>query len=147
MTTIAWDGVMLAADKQLTEGDRACGRVTKIGWLDRDRMWAISGEAAASMQCLHWLREAGGTPPPTPWPEKAEVYVIHRSGNVYLYESTASPIEMDQGPFAAGSGGPVAHGAMLAGADAYVAVALASTVDIYTGGGIDTLRFEPVADE
>lgn len=140
MTTIAWDGTTLAADKQITEGSRACGLMTKIGRLGPDKLWALTGPASVGMQVVGWLE--GVRPKPDPWPEKAEVFIIHRDGQVEGYENCATPYPQDPGPFTAGSGGPVAHGAMLAGSDAYVAVALASMVDIYTGGGIDTLTFE-----
>lgn len=145
MTTLVWDGVTLAADKQVTEANRAASTMTKIGRLDANRLWAFSGEGSRAMQIVSWIRNGG--PPPTPWPEGCEAWVVHRDGHVDVYESNPEPMVMDPGPLAAGSGGPVAHGAMLAGSDAYVAVALASMVDIYTGGGIDTLRFEPAADE
>lgn len=41
-----------------------------------------------------------------------------------------------------GSGAHLALGAMLAGASAPQAIEIASSVDLYTGGGIDVLEFE-----
>lgn len=145
MTTIVWDGVMLAADKQVTEGSRAAGVMTKIGRLDADRLWAISGTAGNSVQALQWVRQGGSGP--SPWPPEVELYVIHRDGRVDIYEQSAIPFTLDPGPFTAGSGAAAAHAALQMGADAHVAVAIASTIDVYTGGGVDSLRFEPAADE
>jgi hypothetical protein len=145
MTTIAWDGVMLAADKQVTECNRAAGVMTKIGRLDADRLWAVSGLVGNSVQALQWVRHGGSGP--YPWPPEVELYVVHRDGRVDVYEQSAIPFTLDPGPFTAGSGGAAAQAAMQMGADAHVAVAIASTIDVYTGGGVDTLRFEPVVDE
>jgi hypothetical protein len=74
----------------------------------------------------------------------AAIFVIQteqRGVKVFYIDEKFTMIYVAPGPFAIGTGGHAAMGALLAGASAAKAVAIASQVDAHTGGGIDEVRF------
>lgn len=70
--------------------------------------------------------------------------VMDSEGHVHLYGQDLHPVRCDL-PIAVGSGGDIAVGAMLAGADPQVAVAFACQRDTHSGGVITVMSCEPTA--
>ena len=139
MTTIAWDGKALAADKQ---SNSASGnqRVTKIRRLSDGRLVGGAGDAVMVHLYYDWL-EAGSPLPRPIWSDVDEnicVLEISPSGQVWRHEAFGRyPIDDSQAT--TGTGGAFARGAMAAGKTAAEAVAIAIELDMYSGVGVDVL--------
>lgn len=139
MTTIAWDGKTLAADKQTTHGGTP-SLTTKVyeAISPEGKRWiyACSGRTD---ECQEFTRRvsAGREMPAF---SDINVLAIDHHGQVWMFHGTFWERKHVQ-QWAAGSGADYALGAMAAGADARRAVEIASTLDINTGidGGIDVL--------
>lgn len=158
MTCIAWDGHVLAADRQATlDGRRR--PVTKLYDLEdalpaadgehpgRRVLVAVTGDHECALGLVEWVR---GGEDPAKWP----AYQKHDSFNTLIvvrlnlkfqpvlcmYEAEPLRQTLDpQQPFAWGVDAGMALAAMLAGATAQHAVYIASQISIYSGMGVDTL--------
>lgn len=143
MTTIAFDGETLAADRKM--GDRY--NVQKI--------FKVPGGYAAGcgdydfiIEIVNWLAEGSDRDNIPALPEKdndgdakAEVIVISNLGKVtWLTWPFLRPVPISEKKVAYGSGGDIALGAMAAGATARQAVAIACRFDPNTGQGIDAVQ-------
>lgn len=146
MTTIAWDGRTLAADKRCVYGE-VVNIVTKIHRAG-DCLVGGSGEFAFILAMVEWVR--GGRKDsefPADQRNKDEwqpVLVIDREGRMHLYERTCHPIRWERRFGAIGSGKAYAIAAMHLGLSAEDAVAVACEYDPGSGNGIDVLRMEEV---
>lgn len=139
MTTIAWDGKTLAADKQGTQGDKAAYTVTKVFRRKDGALIAAVDNIALGMGFIRWFLkgEKGKAPPLKVEDEWTALLVIRKDGTMERHEPEGwFNIE---GKFAAGSGKSLALLAMDLGATAEEAVKLASKYDVYTGSEIDTV--------
>lgn len=151
MTTIAWDGEIIAADSMTTtEGGMAA---LNVGKLRRGRDF-VAGSAGCSAQIELWWRSVSGLrlaeileagyPDYVEDKNDPEIMLCSQDGRL-LMQSQGAFLEF-QGTisgrkcWAIGSGSRVAIGAMLAGAGAEMAVHLAAEVDAYTGGPINWMR-------
>lgn len=136
MTTIAFDGTVLAAD---TQASLFKDPIRKIYLLDSGAVFGASGNVEDLYAALAWLREGGGKP-------KLQnnfhgILIRHRKA-VLLEEGL---IEMPfSGPFVAiGSGREFAMGALYCGASASAAIHCAHSYDPSTGSGIETIQCPP----
>ena len=144
MTTIAWDGYRLSADKRSNAGNMM-NTVTKVRKLTAGPhaggLVGGSGDMTTVMEMFAWL-EAGAVPEKLPEAQKkdfAEMIVVTREKKVLVYENSAYPIHIENTQYAGGSGRAYALAGMKMGLPAPAAVALASEFDPGTGNGIDTL--------
>lgn len=136
MTTIAWDGKLLAADTQLTVDNiktvvRKILTVDPLGWV-----WAAAGEVDKEVEVLQFLKGEGPEPAPKRLRE-FEAICIDKEGKVFLYQEAVHPIPISSF-IAIGSGGKIAMAAMHLGLDAKAAVGVASELDVNTNKYIDT---------
>ncbi|WP_028449689.1 hypothetical protein [Chitinibacter tainanensis] len=142
MTTVAWDGKTLAADRQVTYGNQRfeIKKLFVIG--DGKLLMAGAGTADDLKLFASWLEDSfadnellfGGE---TPEIDDLQAIVINtQTGESYLYGEKLVPIEI-KAPFAIGSGGDFAMAAMKLGKSAKEAVELASEIDIFSGFGVD----------
>lgn len=147
MTVIAWDGSILAADRQSTNNGckRQVTKIKKIG----DSLYGISGSFDRGVTVLNWV-EAGKDP--EEWPEfqqKDEDYCflleIAPGGIIYRYEREPYPIHIEEIQYAQGCGRDYALGAMYMGANAVEAVKAACEFDANCGLGIDILALDDAA--
>jgi len=138
MTVIAWDGAILAADKQITYGDtiKTCTKIFKVG----DDAVAFCGTNATAMRLLDWYRSGSDK---KKWPESlqmgdyyCEMIVANKDG-VKVYQQQPYPTFVEGHFTAWGAGREVAIGAMAMGADAVRAVEIASYHCEGCGRGID----------
>lgn len=141
MTTIAWDGRTLAADKAGDVGSLHI-TVTKI-WRHGPMLMAGSGSAGCCNQMREWVK-SGMNPNDFPASMKDKdcncvFFIVFPDKKVWRFESSHVPIELEDEQFAAGSGRDFALAAMHMGRDAVFAVELAAHFDPGTGRGIDTL--------
>lgn len=148
MSTIATDGVILAADSMA-----GCGTLIrsfrKLLVLD-DVAFAIVGESQDQPLFRDWwLRTKGIRPGPgdllEPIPPLSEGFgaiMLRNDGRVSIFDSKAAPFEYGEKCHAMGSGRDFAIAAMHLGKSPIEAVALACELDCYTGLPIDAVRLQ-----
>ena len=151
MTTIAWDGEIMAADSMTTTTSGMAA--LNVGKLKRGRDF-VAGAAVYTAQIELWWRGVSGLrlaeileagyPEYVEDKNDPEIMLCSQDGRLFMHSQGAF-LEF-QGTisgrkcWAIGSGGRVAIGAMLAGTGAEMAVHLAAEVDAYTGGPINWMR-------
>jgi ATP-dependent protease HslVU (ClpYQ) peptidase subunit len=145
VTTIAWDGHALAADKLATSSGGVASTVTKIRRLKNGTLLAWSGPVENGLMVADWY-ERGAKPGDWPECQKKDDYailvVVQPVGKVLEYETLPVAQAVEDGRMAWGSGRLAALGAMAMGAEASKAVQTASEFDVYSGLGVDTLRLD-----
>jgi ATP-dependent protease HslVU (ClpYQ) peptidase subunit len=142
MTTIAYDGRTLAADKQNSVcGIRDC--VTKVFRVPGG-MVAFAGSSLHAMRLLDWFRR---NQPRDLWPKPknddqcADALFVSTSGEILFFSGESSVPTPSESPFVAlGSGRDFALAAMHLGHDARKAVEIACALDINSGCGIDAIE-------
>lgn len=134
MTTIATDGVSIAADGQVTYNDRPLTlSENKLRELDDGSVVGWAGEADAAAAAVEYLAQH---PYDRNGPEgNYSLLRLFPSGAIALYAGALRPAYISP-PQAIGSGQDFALGAMLAGKSAKRAVQIAASLDIHTGGTI-----------
>lgn len=144
MTTVAWDGKTLAADKRACSNSlsRTVTKIRRVGPL----LFAGSGDFDFILAMLAWVE--GGRDPekfPTHQRDKDDwqtVLVIEADGRPSIYNRTPHPIRYEDEHIAIGSGRDFALAAMHLGCDAVTAVKVAAALDTGTGNGVDSLEME-----
>ena len=141
MTTIAWDGKSLAADKRATIGGlyRATTKIHRVGSF----LIGYAGNGAQSREMLAWAR-GGFRKQAFPDGQRntensIALLVIRPNGVIQVYEHTPFAIEYEDKQFAIGSGRDYALVAMYLGKSAEDAVCIAAEFDPGTGNGVDVL--------
>lgn len=142
MTTIAYDGRTLAADKRFSSGN-GIFVVTKLFRVN-DCILGLAGTSALCLEMVEWFR-AGAKPEALPEAQRdseksAGMLVIRPNGVVHKYECGPYPMVMEGRQHAMGSGGDFARAAMYLGKSAAEAVLVAANFDSGTGNGVDTLE-------
>jgi len=139
MTTIAWDGVIVASDSRMVTGDYCCPgekkKIKRVGeWL-----YAISGYGAWFDAWISWHQD-GCDPrntPPCVIPEGSTGnFLAFKNGECWHCTKGLPYMQELKAPDAWGSGYQYAIGAMLAGANAARAVEIAIMADINSGGPV-----------
>lgn len=148
MTTIAFKGAVLAADRQCTTGTRRMRVKSKLRRLKNGGLAGGCGDAVMLMQFYDWLDDELDELPKS-WAEhedmvdEIEVLVAFPGGEIFLYNGAGYPVELDEQCYAIGSGSDYALAQMEAGKSAAQAVEYAQTRDSGTGFGVETLTFPP----
>ena len=143
MTTVAWDGKTLAADRRFSAGN-GIFTVTKIQRVN-GCLVGLTGNFSQALELAKWLKD-GADPKEFP-KEQRDVdngngmVVVQADGTLIKYESSPVPITLHEKQFAFGSGGDFARAAMFLGKCACDAVEIAMVFDPATGNGVDTLTF------
>lgn len=143
MTTVAWDGKTLSADKKANTGGLAF-TVTKI-YKVNGCLIGVSGDLDRAMEMVEWFRKGSE-------PEKFPVFgrsnddwcgllAIKPDKTIWKYERTPYPFLIENKYFAIGSGRDFAMATMECGGTSKKAIEVASKLDIGTGIGIDSLEF------
>lgn len=141
MTTIAWDGNMLAADRQVSFGASRMGETDKVARREDGALIGAAGSSAICQALRQWFLagEVGEMPKIEPDKENAAAGFIIRPCGAIDDITSLGATRIVSNLYARGSGADYALGAMSMGADARRAVEVASMWDCSTGGGIDTL--------
>jgi hypothetical protein len=142
VTTVAFDGRTLAADRRMTG---ACGIETagKIFRLKDGRLLAGAGTYDDIVEIVNWLDNGGNRktrPTLSQGDEASDVLLIDAGTAYWLTWPHLRPVKVNAPFIAIGSGGPYALGAMAAGRTAAEAVAIAARFDNQTGNGIDAVE-------
>lgn len=143
MTTIATDGITIAADGQTLAGWEIINRTTKKILVKDHVIFAVSGlHGLLAPLAAWWLAgcDPNKLPPCTPGDDGWNLLVIDKDeqGNVrtqLLSHRVPHPYPVPP-VFTLGSGADFARMAMLMGADARTAVARAMEIDAGSGGEI-----------
>jgi ATP-dependent protease HslVU (ClpYQ) peptidase subunit len=141
MTTIAWDGKTLAADKLVSFGGlpRTVTKIFRVGSV----LVGIAGNAAEGYDMIEWVRggcKAEDFPASQRDKDSWVSCLLVSDRELALYERAPKPIVIEDGFFACGSGRDFAMAAMHIGKSAREAVEIASLFDISTGNGVDVLE-------
>lgn len=138
MTVIAWDGKILAADRQINTGElKHAG--TKIKRLDTGEVAAWNGIIDAGLILLDWY-ENGARPKDFPFDPKDEAMtdlVIASANGVKWYCQSPHPHHTSDGVMAWGSGALAASAILRTGAGAIRAVEITCEVSNSCGLGVD----------
>lgn len=149
MTTIAWDGTTLAADRcsWSSGARRATRKVFKVKAQDgRVFLVAFAGDGSFALQLLAWMRGERDRPSPHDFmrAEKLDeqcALVIDEQRRVWQLGNCLHYSRMRERIYAYGGGQDFAWGALEAGASAKRAVEIAIKRSDYAALGVDTVRF------
>ena len=149
MSVVAWDGKVIAADKQATNiGLRSL--TTKIRKLTNGDIIAWTGDQDSALAMASWYENGAlqGA-----WPESQKDkegwarLIVLSDGKVIVYERQPFPIVVEEPFMAWGSGRDYAIGALAQGANAVQAVTVASRYDSSCGLGIDFYECDAAKQE
>lgn len=144
MTTIAFDGRLLAADGRATAGgmitNKYAQKIFPIKMLANGLEVNGVVAGAGSFEAICMIKKHLETYDlfdaeliPELEPESAGALVILETGEVYILEHKLVPM-VQEVPCSIGSGSPYAMAAMVAGKSAPAAVEVAKELDCYSGG-------------
>ena len=140
MSTIAYDGKTIAADRLCTVGDTPIPfqKVGKISGM----VFGCAGYAEDTVLFAKWLKDEMPRGDKLPKLEtRFRAIVIDVTGDAFLYFDKLVPIPLEKGrQWAFGSGGEFAMGAMAMGVSAALAVEIATKLDVNTGLGVDVIE-------
>ena len=145
MTTIAWDGTTLAADRGSWSGGlhQAVRKVHRIAAPDGRRfLVAVAGDAVFATQVLRWMR--GGYHPSQCLADDLSrdvAVVIDERRRIFRLSSRLVYVPYEGKLHAHGAGQEIALGALMAGADAVKAIRITMQVSDYAARGVDFVRF------
>lgn len=145
MTTIAFDGTTLAADKGSWSGGlhQAVRKVHRITAPDGRRfLMAMAGDPVFATQVLRWMR--GGNHPGqclTDDLNRDVAVVIDERRRVFRLSSRLIYVPYEGKLHAHGAGQEIALGALMAGADAVKAIRITMQVSDFAARGVDFVRF------
>lgn len=140
-TTIAYDGLELVADSQGTIDQTKvfdCRKIYRIG----DECVGYAGSVNAAQKWLAWYSKKDQRQyPKFDKEDDFEIMVVDSPNHVQLwFPGDKTPRVEITGPWAIGSGGKFALGALRAGRTAREAVQAAARIDLYTGGPLQVLK-------
>lgn len=145
MTTIAWDGKILAADT-VCNGP-FLSHTKKIFRINTEILIGVSGPIKTVLRAVEWSKNGFNE---NEWPfsgEDNEPYILKieytkKQTKIFEYELCPFPTFVHNEFYAIGSGAQSALAAMCLGVKAPEAIKIASIFDVYTGGNIDYFKIE-----
>lgn len=142
MTTIAWDGEVLAGDTQMTDGDgfvaHNASKVVKVN----NHLIGMCGDLSYLNHFLAWLfADASLKMEDSNQNNPFRAIVITPQKEIRAYAANGFYTVVSDSCFCIGSGSTIANAAMLCGKNAFEAVRVAAMLDIYTGGNVTYVSF------
>lgn len=138
MTTIATDGITMAADSRVGRNDMiVSNRHMKIARLQDGTLLGLSGRASTLSALVAYFD--GSMPFPKDQGEWAALYLTSEGIRLYSSDAGQAWVWVDP-PHAIGSGCELALGAMLAGCSPVKAVEIAAIRDPFTGGPVEVMK-------
>jgi hypothetical protein len=162
MTTVAWDGKTLAADKACWNGNEVwspfnklfrvnlCGDSMSDLRLSHPKIvWAATGYCHVLPLVLSWMEKGGDRPRIDKDETGTRLGLVLEvdTGKIYGITGLMTLVPYPSGPVAEGGGHEMALGAMLAGASAAQAINIVASRSSWAAGGVDsfTLPDNPVS--
>lgn len=141
MTTVAWDGKTLAADRRVTANGVVNTEWTKVHKRKDGTLIGVGGEMCTGSEFIRWFMsgEKGKKPPLRAMVTNdlaAAAIIVRPNGVVEAHDQDGWHV-VESPRYAIGSGGNFAMVAMKCGAFADRAVEIASEFDVYTGSKTD----------
>lgn len=143
MTTIAWDGKTLAADRQTSYGTTPMPstKIEKIKWKGKEALIGSAGRCEDCDNVIDWIKTGKNKPEIDDDNRDFSIIVVTKDDGVLYAAQSLYFHKVGHNQWAIGSGGDYALGAMKFGATAAQAIEIASQLDTQTGLGVDTLTF------
>ena len=138
MTTIAWDGATLAADRRISSGTVVYSS-TKIRRTADGRLIGATGDTGVCMAMLDWLEQGGERPVCQDSERWASAIEILPDGHCWMLNRD-SRWRVEDAFAAIGSGRDYAMAVMALGHGAERAIDIAARFDPGTGNGSDALH-------
>jgi len=143
MTTIAWDGRFMAADRRISMGTTTYSS-TKIRRTADGRLIGATGDWPVASLVLDWLEHGGARPDCQSSDRWCTALEVTPDGRCWLHQRDGKwPVE--DAFTAIGSGREYALAVMAVGLGAEKGVEVAARFDPGTGNGIDALEIAPAA--
>lgn len=144
MTTVAWDGRSIAADRRMV-GEGIASTTGKLFKLKNGCILSGAGYLDQVLEVAAWINGGCKEDKKPKFPEDlnegSSLLLVDPKGRAYyLTWPYLRRLQINEKFAAIGSGSHFAMGAMAAGADARQAVAIAARFDPNTGGGVNVLR-------
>lgn len=139
MTTIAWDGKVLATDSRMCAGNIVRSERTQKLWRIEGMLVAFSGDYQDTTQAVQWFKCGM---PENSRPKLNDTFralVVMPGRRIWTYEDKLVGFEVKAKIAATGSGVELALGAMAAGANAVQAVKIAARFDPGTNSRVQAL--------
>lgn len=147
MTTIAYDGRTIAADSLACYGDERCHVPIQKIWVEGRVIYALAGSSRMLTPLMKWFK-AGASPGDIPKGDSNDYaytfLVIDDAGVRTYHHDCAYPNFFYEDKIAIGSGQDYAMGALMFGASAKEAVAVAAKMSVKTGGEIQVVDIAEV---
>ena len=150
MTTIAWDGNLLAADRKGNSDGMARDREKIIIVPDRRVAITWEGRHECGLVLADWWLNGCDVDKWPAFQEDDEAWtrlLIFGVGEILEYERLPKAQAVTETPMAWGSGRAFALGAMAANMTAAEAVKIAGRYDIYSGLGVNFVRISDIRPE
>ena len=149
MTTIAFDGRSMAADRMCTIGNTPVRsphpKIRRLVYKNLPAVMGTSGAVEYGHALMDWLEAgaaAGKEPQLSDDGDHSCCVLLATKDSVFLFANSCTGVPLGPVPWASGSGADYALGAMAMGARAKKAVEVAVTLDVNSGCGIDVLRLK-----
>lgn len=145
MTTVAWDGKSLAADRRVTAAGTVVTEWTKVHKRSDGALIGVAGEMCTGSEFVRWFFTNDSEAPMPELKAKvspdecAAIIIVDPDGEVRAYDRDGWHV-VESKRYAIGSGANLAQMAMRCGKSAARAVELAAEFDIYTGGEVDVVH-------
>lgn len=142
MSTIAFDGSMIAFDTQLTcESMIEQVRVNKVLPVPKSKQFLYAGgvgDPCCVTEFINWLNHSHSEETAVEFPivnDASSAFIaIDKTGTAWIFERLDTPVYKTKQFLSIGSGSHFALGAMAMGATAEEAVKIAGRFDVYTSG-------------
>lgn len=134
VTTIAFDGQIMAADTQGTSDDGVIEQHNYRKLYEcTDHIIGMAGDFGQQQRFLEWLTDCGPMPVFSEMDRFSALVYCRKDQSIHYYDRQLKKIEVGA-KTAIGTGGKFALGAMLAGKNAIEAVDIAKKLDVWSGG-------------
>ncbi len=146
MTTVAWGGKSLAADRRVTANGFIVTEWTKVHRREDGALIGVAGEMCTASEFVRWFMtndsevEMPSLKAKVSTEECAVAIIVDADGVVTAFDRDGWHV-VESKRYAVGSGANLAAMAMRCGKSAARAVELASEFDIYTGSRVDVLHY------
>ncbi len=146
MTTIVADSEGMASDSGTVQGKSIFSLHAQKIFRVKGHLIGITGSCAQSYTIVNDLKIATEDPIKYffEWSgenyEGASILILDPAGKIWCYDGNGVPYRVNEPAIAIGSGGPVAHAALLAGATLREAVKIAITLDSLSNGKVRYMK-------